>query len=333
MDYFIGIDVSKNTLDTTILRDGEILQERQIENSAKAVKAFSKELLATPGLSVDAITVCMEHTGIYSAIVLEVLWKMKIKICLEPALRIKQSQGMVRGKNDKIDARRIAQYAYKNRNELTPWRPQRPVIQQMQALLSLRERLLKAKVQLEVPLRESVGFMESSIVKKLNMRNRRTLKGIKDDLESIEKDLDELIKDDYSITKQVGLITSVPGVGRITAMNMIATTAEFTRIREAKKFACYAGVAPFEHASGSSIRGKTRVSKMANMTMKTLLHMAAMSAIQCSPEMKSFYQRKVSGGKNKMSVINAVRNKLISRVFACVNQDRHYQKNYEFALA
>ena len=333
MDYFIGIDVSKNTLDITFLKDGEILQERQIENNVKEVKSFLKRLLVSHGLSVDVVTVCLEHTGIYSAIVLEVLWKMKIKVCLEPALRIKQSQGMVRGKNDKIDARRIALYAYKNRNELTPWKPQRPVIQQMQALLSSRERLLKAKVQLEVPLRESIGFLESSIVKKLNMRNRRTLKGIKDDLESIEKDLDELIKDDLSITKQVDLITSVPGVGRITAMNMIATTAEFTRIKEAKKFACYAGVAPFEHTSGSSIRGKARVSRMANMTMKTLLHMAAMSAIQCSPEIKTFYQRKVAEGKNKMSVINAVRNKLISRVFACVHNDRRYEKNYEYALA
>ena len=104
-------------------------------------------------------------------------------------------------------------------------------------------------------------------------------------------------------------------------------------IPEAKKFACYVGVAPFEHTSGTSVRGKTKVSKMANMTLKKLLHMAAMSAIQCNEELKVFYQRKVAEGKNKMSVINAVRNKLISRVFACIKHRRRYQKDYQHALA
>ena len=113
---------------------------------------------------------------------------------------------------------------------------------------------------------------------------------------------------------------------------MIISTGEFEQITEAKKFACYAGVAPFEHTSGSSVRGKSRVSKLANMTLKKLLHMAAMSSIQHSEELSSFYHRKVKQGKNKMSVINAVRNKLISRVFACIKNDRVYQKDFHNAL-
>ncbi len=104
------------------------------------------------------------------------------------------------------------------------------------------------------------------------------------------------------------------------------------RYPEVKKFACYAGVAPFEHTSGSSIRGKTRVSKMANMTIEKAIDLAAMSAIQCSQELKAYYHRKVAEGKNKMSVINAVRNKLISRLFACVNSRRMYKKDYQHAL-
>ena len=118
----------------------------------------------------------------------------------------------------------------------------------------------------------------------------------------------------------------------ITAANVIVATGEFQGIQEVKKFACYAGIAPFEHCSGSSIRGKTRVSKMANMTIKKLLHLAAMSAIQFCSEIKAFYHRKVAEGKNKMSVINAVRNKLISRVFSCVKNKRMYQKDYKHAL-
>ena len=145
--------------------------------------------------------------------------------------------------------------------------------------------------------------------------------------------IDQLVKSDAQLNQQCVLATSVPGIGKITALNMIISTGEFTRIRESKKFACYAGVAPFEHSSGSSYRGKTRVSKMAKMTLKRLLHLAAMSAIQCCDELKAFYLRKVEAGKNKMSVINAVRNKLISRVFACITNQRRYQKIYQNALA
>jgi len=128
------------------------------------------------------------------------------------------------------------------------------------------------------------------------------------------------------------LVESVPGIGMVTALNVIVSTDEFQRITEAKKFACYAGVAPFEKKSGTSIKGKAQVSKLANMTVKKLLHMAAMSAIQCCEEMKVFYERKVAEGKNKMSVINAVRNKLISRIFACIKNKRTYQKDFKHAL-
>ena len=114
----------------------------------------------------------------------------------------------------------------------------------------------------------------------------------------------------------------------ITAVNLITTTNEFLSITEAKKYACYSGVAPFEHSSGSSVRGKTKVSHMANKKTKTLLHLAALSAIQVKGEIKEYYKRKVEQGKNKMSVLNAVRNKIIQRVFACVKKDRFFEKNY-----
>jgi transposase len=331
MNYFIGIDVSKNSLDVAVLKEENLVLEQKIENQAPSIKSFLTEFLKQ--VPADQIVVCMEHTGIYNALALEAFWRKRIKICLEPAMHIKQSQGMVRGKSDKIDARRIASYAFKNRMGLTYWKPQRVVIQKMHTLLSLRDRLIRAKVMLELPLRESIGFVERSIVKGMDLNSRHALSGIKKDLNAVEKQLDGLILKDQTVKAQIEQITSVPGVGPVTAMNMIVSTDEFTRITEAKKFACYAGVAPFEYSSGTSIRGKTRVSKLANMTMKTLLHLAAMSAIQCSPELKAFYRRKVAEGKNKMSVINAVRNKLITRVYACVMENRLYQKNHQHALA
>lgn len=332
MIYFLGIDVSKSTLDVALVKAGTVIKEEQIENDKASLRRFLFGLRQECNLALEDLVVCMEHTGIYNYRALEVLHKAKVKVCLEPALHIKQSMGMTRGKDDRVDARRIAQYAYKSREQLAIWQPKRAVFQKLQALLSLRERLIKAKTQLEIPLQESAGYVDPSIVKSMKASSQPVIKAIKKELKELESRISTLIQEDEAVKKQHGYITSVPGVGDITALNLIIRTEGFTRIKEPKQFACYAGVAPFKHQSGSSIRGKTRVSKLANMTMKKLFHLAAMSAIQCSDEMSVFYQRKLSEGKNKMSVINAVRNKLISRVFACVKQERNYEKNYIYPL-
>lgn len=333
MMCYLGIDVSKSTLDIAVVKEAAVILEKQIQNEKSSLKLFLKELVQEFKLDHEQVVVCLEHTGIYSYRALEVLQKAGVKVCLEPALRIKQSQGMTRGKDDQVDARRIALYAYKNRESLVFWQPKRMVLQKLQALLTSRERLIKTKVQLEIPVQESAGYMEPTIARSVKAFSQPVIKAIKKELVRLEKELSALVKSDDGVKEQHGIITSVPGVGNVTALNMIIHTNEFKSIREPKKFACYAGVAPFKHESGSSIRGRNRVSKLANMTLKKLLHLGAMSAIQCSEEMRQYYQRKVQGGKNKMSVINAVRNKLISRIFACVAQQRLYQNNYKHSLA
>ena len=331
--YFLGVDVSKATLDIAVVKEGEVVLESKILNENKAISKFLNETRRALSISADQMTFCLEHTGIYGLHLLHVLDKAKIRICVEPALQIKQSQGMTRGKNDQVDARRIALYAFKNRLELRYWKPQRVVLQKLQALLSLRDRLIKVKVQLEVPIEELTGFLDEDIAKSIASSSKATIKGIEKDLQGVEKEIDELVRKDDTLNTLFKRATSVPGVGKITGLHMIVATGEFERIKEAKQFACYSGVAPFEHQSGTSLRSKPRVSRMANMTMKRLLHMAAMSAIQCCQEIRAYYLRKVAEGKNKMAVINAVRNKLITRVFACIKQQRLYQKNTQTALA
>ena len=330
--YFLGVDVSKATLDVAIVSEGQVVLEAKIANQIKAIRKFFRDARKSLSMSSEQMTVCLEHTGIYGFVLLDVLQQMKVKICVEPALQIKQSQGMTRGKNDQIDARRIAQYAFKNRMELRLWKPQRPVLQKLQALLSLRDRLVKVKVQLEVPIQEITSYIEADIAKSLASSSKTAIRGIEKDLERVEKEIDQLVRNDDNLRAQFTRATSVPGVGKITGLHMIVATGEFDRIQQPKEFACYAGVAPFEHQSGTSIRGRSRVSRMANMTMKKLLHLAALSAIQCCQEIRNYYLRKVAEGKNKMAVINAVRNKLINRVFACIRQQRLYQKTYQNTL-
>ncbi len=331
--YFLGIDMSKKTLEGALTVDGKTFYQGNSDNTEMAIKAFFKEVMKKFAISHAQLIVCMEHTGIYCHPLLEFLIKNHIKVCLESSTQIKRSQGMVRGKNDKIDAQRIALYAYKNREDLTFWIPQRQVIQKLEAMLVTRDRLIRCKTELQVPIHECEEFIEKSIHNMIVKGCKSSIKMLEKDIEKIENMIQDLIKEDAQVKVKYQLATSVTGIGKITALNMIVSTGEFVRIQEAKKFACYSGVAPFEYSSGTSIRGKTRVSKLANMTIKKLLHLAAMSAIQYDDEIKLYYNRKVAEGKNKMSVINAVRNKLISRVFACRNNNRPYQKIYKHVLA
>ena len=327
-NYYFGIDVSKKTLDIALLKDGTVLSSHVIENAQHHIDGFFKPYAKQFQLAGDEAWICMEHTGIYNYPLLRSLKKLKFKICVEPAIQIKQSQGMSRGKNDAVDAVRIAQYAYKNRESLKMWQPQRANLQQLKALLSQRDLLTKVKLQLEVSTKECDGYLDAPIVKTLVSNTKNSLNAVVKDLKKIEEKIYQTVQSDEKLNTQFCRATSVTGVGPITAFHLIVASGEFEQIKSPKKFACHAGVAPFEHRSGTSVRGRTRVSKMANLTLKKLLHLAALSAIKYNGELRDYYLRKVEEGKNKMSVINAVRNKLIKRVYSCITQNRDYLKNY-----
>ena len=332
-EFFIGIDVSKSELDFAVQQGKKLLFHKEIANEPEAIKVFVKELCKQPGFNLSKAVFCMEHTGIYNNHSLAYLHKKNTNICLEAATHIKKSLGNIRGKNDKIDAIRIAEYAYTNREKLRLWAPKREVVQQLANLATTRSRLIEAKKMLKTPLKETGAFVNKSIAKQNESVCAKTLKAIEADLKKADQLMDKIISLDKELTRLFTLITSVTGIGKVTTVQVVVTTNEFKDISEPKQFACHAGVAPFTDDSGK-VKKKARVSHMANKKIKTLLHMAAMVAIQCDPEIKLYYQRMVNvGKKNKMSVINAVRNKLILRIFACVRQNRLYQNNYQRLVA
>jgi transposase len=137
--------------------------------------------------------------------------------------------------------------------------------------------------------------------------------------------------DHSNLKKLFSLIMSVKGVGKQTALNMIVITNAFTRFKTSRKFASYCGIAPFPYASGTSIRGKTKVSNLANKSMKSLLTMCALSSIQFSPEMKEYYEKRIKEDKNKMSTINIIRNKILSRIFAVIERKTPYVDFMKYA--
>jgi len=330
---FIGIDVSKKTLDITIVdSQGKQIYYERIANDSKSIKICFMSFMKNLNLNYNESVFCMEYTGIYNLPLVKWLKKQSALIWMESGTQISKSQGLVRGKNDKVDSSRIALYAFSNRHNIKLWKAPREIIEKLSVLLSLRNRFIKAKKQLSVTIEEQKLYLDKNTIKTLKKLNADPVNELMKSIQKVEKEIIELIKTDERIFRIYKIATSVDGIGMITAVNLITTTNEFLSITEAKKYACYSGVAPFEHSSGSSVRGKTKVSHMANKKTKTLLHLAALSAIQVKGEIKEYYKRKVEQGKNKMSVLNAVRNKIIQRVFACVKQDRFFEKNYQFNL-
>ena len=329
---FIAIDVSNHTLDITILNNNEKKMYEQIVNSDQSIKSFLKKLVSEQKIILQDCLFCLEHTGIYNSHFLKVMEEKKLGVCLESSVQIKQSGGLLRGKNDKVDSYRIALYAFKNKEFLTLWQPERTVIRHLRRLSGIRERLLNARKQINNTIKEDKKFIDKESSAQMMRCCKQSIKALEEDIKKTEEEIKKVIDNDEKLKELFLIIESVPGVGKITATEIVINTNEFRKINDPRKYACYSGVAPFEHTSGTSVRGKTRTSKKANMKAKSLLHMTALVAARFSDDLREYYERKVAEGKNKMNVLNAVKNKIIHRIFACVNQKRLYEKNYKFCL-
>ena len=328
-NWFIGIDVSKKTLDITVLKSNQKVLFKQIENSVKHLKAFLKEL-KSKGVIISESLICMEHTGIYCNPSIELAEKMHLNLWLENATQIKLSIGLQRGKNDKVDSERIAEYAFRNQDKVVLRQPEREAMKKLKELNLARTRLMMMSKSLQTMSKEKDHYKSK---KAFSSNFKLTLKAMKEDLQKVENEIKSTIQSDERLKELFSIVQSVKGIGPVVTLNMILTTNEFKDITDPKKYACYAGVAPFEHSSGTSVRKRTHVSRKANMRIKSILHMAALVAIQSNKEITEFYERKIKQGKAKMNVINAVRNKLIHRVFACVRDNRKYEYIYTNALA
>ena len=330
--WFLGIDVSKLKLDITLLKGNSKVLYHLIENDIKGLEGLIKQLSDFKEFSWKECLVCAEHTGIYNVHLLATAQKYSWNLWLESGVQIKLSGGLQRGKNDEIDSYRIATYAFKNAMDVKLWKPSRSVMMALQKLSGVRYRLINVRKQLTTPIKEDKAFSDKKLLKVIERCNKRTIAALDKDIKLTEEKIKAVIEADAELKRLFAIVESVPGVGLVTAMEMVITTNEFKQIRDPRKYACYSGVAPFEHKSGTSVRGRTRTSKKANQYLKSLLHMGSLVVIKSCPEMKQYYDRKVKEGKNKMSVLNAVKNKMIHRVFACIERNECYKINYKNSL-
>lgn len=323
---FAGIDVSKLTLDVSLYHRG---LHGRFSNDLKGFESLFNWLLAQGCL--DGISFCFEHTGIYSRPLAAYLQAQHACFYMVSGLAVKRSMGLKRGKSDKSDAQALARYAYQHRDELTPTVLAAITITELRDLLSLRLRIVRELAGHKTYLKEQEKVLQTDPAAFNKNVVRALIEVLKETLKSIEEQIARLIKEDGELQKVYTNLISIKGVGPVLTWTMIAITNNFQSFKEWRKLACYAGIAPFEHSSGTSYRGRTRVSHLGNSYLKSLLTQGAASAIQHSAEMKVYYHRRVQEGKSKMSTLNIIRNKLVSRMFAVAKRGTPYVETYKFA--
>jgi transposase len=328
--HIVGIDVSKKHLDAALII-GEAFESPmhfRFTNDENGFKNFTLWLLAQQVILDSSLLLVIEHTGLYQSLVVSFCSTNKISLCTEQANQIRWSLGLQRGKSDKLDSRRIALYGYKSRDTIASQGIPPVQMGKLQRLLALRERFVNARKQIVTTLEEMTGFIDQKEIAAMKKIQEPVVKKLEASIIKTEEAIKLLVKEDPAIHKNFKLLLSIKGIGMVTAWHLIVYTCNFTRYEKGKQLACYCGVVPFSHQSGSSIKGKSRVSHMANKSLKVLLHMAAVSAIQHDPELKQYYLRKTATGKHAMCVINAVRNKLVLRIARVVERQSPFVDNY-----
>ena len=331
--FFIGIDVSKPYFDASLMMVKAMVKEpiesQQFDNTSQGLKLFEK-WLKCHGVSFDEHSlVVIENTGIYHRLLWSFCSKKGLPLHIGNAAHIKWSFGIARGKNDKIDSIRLCKYAFKEAETLTQTAPLNPELLSLKDFISARTRLLKQLSAVRTSVKELGTSNDKAQQNLLEKALKAAIEGIGKSIKDVEAQIEKIIAGNQDFNRSYRLLKSIPGIGHVTAVYLIGCTANFAGRPSGKQLACYAGVAPFEHSSGISIRGKNRVHRMANKELKRLLYLCAMSVIQHNQEFKIYYLRKIDEGKNSMGVINAVKSKILLRVAAVINSRTAYQNNYK----
>ena len=325
-NVILGVDVSKLSLDICC---AERRLHIKIENCSKGFKQFI-QWCRLNGITLNEVLVLLEYTGGYEYRFLQFCESINIAYCRIPGLEIKKSMGMVRGKNDKVDAYRIGQYGEEKSKRLVPSRPLNNSILDLRQLMSYRKRVVREKAGQLATLKERIHMYgqrkADPIIKllKMQIKNNSVI------LAMVEGQIKELIGADDAMSKNYRILKSIKGIGPINAQMSIAYTENFCSFTDGRKYAVYVGVIPFEHSSGTSIRGRRRVSHMANKELKQELNQAAKSAMQHDPEIKSYAERKLKKKPYNL-VLNNIKFKLIMRMFSLVRREEMYVENYKIS--
>ena len=321
---FIGIDVSRDWVDVSTKTVEELSYLGQFSNTEEGISSLLAFLKGKYGSKTKQWIVCFENTGQYSQVLCQILEQFNIDYCMEHPLTIERSMGFRRGKTDKDCSQRIARYVYKHLEDIRLSQLPKNEINELKLLISRRRLLVKQKGALKVSMAERArAFKGSTVYLLLKAENEKLVHFIKQQIKSLDKMIVQLIKQNREMSKNYFLLLSIKGIGPVIAAYLLMTTKNFTCFSNARKLACYCGIAPFSKSSGKH-QGKARVSKISNRQLNSLLGQGAMSAMKHDNQIRIYYERKLKEGKEKGCIVNAIKNKLLARAFAVIKRQSPY---------
>lgn len=319
--FFIGSDISKSYIDVSYHNGIESVYLGQFTNDYEGFQKMIEALKECTDCPFKYWFVCFENTGVYSKPLAEYLYSRNIAYREESGLQINYSLGIKRGKNDKADSMDICQYCFEKKLSIKASEPIPVEMAKLRKLLSRRELLVRQKTALSNSLCD-----QKFVLKKLDLHddfradNKVLIDELNKQIKRLENEIEKTIAQDEVMQTNYELGKSVIGIGLVTSATFLAFTLNYSCFTDARKFSCFSGAAPFGFQSGSSIKRGNQVSHLANKKMKALLSNCVASAIQYDKELKQYYHRKLAEGKDKGVVLNAVKNKLIHRVFAVIKR-------------
>ena len=319
--YLAGIDISKNHLDLCVMDSARtILQQTRCANRKESLKKLLREL---PVDNLQNMLVVGEHTGMYGYTLRQVAAELGIDLWMEDPAQIKACLGRQRGKSDSVDAGRIAGYGldFSHRLRLVEHSDS---LDELGHLQSERALLVADRAKYKGQLRDQKGYMSHELWQAKALRLKALISAFDEQIAGIEQSIEEVIAHHEKLAGQYSLLQSIPGVGPRLALSMMVATEGFVRFETPRAFCCYSGVAPFGWHSGTNTHSGRRVSHRADKRIKSLLHMGALAAVGQPGELRQYYERKCREGKAKMSVLNAVRGKLVHRMFAVIKRNEKY---------
>lgn len=331
---WIGIDVSKDTLDVCLLdvcllRCSGKEKDKQFSNDAAGHCKLLRWVEHLAGQ--ETCHFCLESTGSYSTAIAHFLAEAGQPVSLVNPARIKYA-GMAQGagnKTDQADARLIAHYCRKENPPL--WRAAAPEVRELVALVrrlhSVQELLVQEQNRLGQPGLPSV--VRASL--------KKSIRFLEKEAEHLRRQIKEHTDTHSGLKADKELLLSIPGIGETTAHELLAQMPDVKEFSCAQSMAAYAGLAPREHSSGSSVRKnkKTRLSKQGNSHLRRALYFPAVSAVQWNPLVKAHYERLREKGKGKMVALGAAMRKLLMIAYGVLKNrqpfDPKWQKNLSIA--
>jgi transposase len=321
-NLFVGVDVSKDTLDVCTLNEAhEVVSKHQLfANDCEGIHSLIQ------GLSADTKWVCIENTGHYGSLLVGDLVESGVQTAVVNPLEIKRSSGIARGKSDPVDAYRIASYAVTFKHRLDNYVLPSVAIRKLKTLMAQRDLYTKILVQCKNNLKSLEVQSQSLSLKEPIKACKSAINFHTKAIAKIDLSMLELIKSEKSLKQTYERISRVIGIGPVTAIKCIVETANFKKFIDPRKFSCHSGLAPFSYQSGTSVRGKSKTSKISNKSLKGIFFKAATTAICHDPQLRAYYDRKIAEGKHKLSVRNAVANKIVLRIFAVAKREEPFVK-------